>query len=132
MLAAAGAMDFKNFVELSIRAVELLGVLTIVVGAPGAAVIVWLERRPRGAADWYLQYRRNLGRAILLGLEFLVAADIIRTVAQQPTTFLNVAVLAMVVLIRTFLSLALQVELEGRFPWQTSGGDGASATNARR
>lgn len=61
--------------------------------------------------------RQNLGRGILLGLEILIAADIIRTVAITPTLD-GVLVLGVIVLIRTFLSMALQVELEGRWPWQ--------------
>lgn len=65
----------------------------------------------------YRLYRRGLGRALLLGLEFLVAGDIIRTVTASPT-LTEVAVLAGIVLIRTFLSVALEVETEGRWPWQ--------------
>ncbi|WP_345409910.1 DUF1622 domain-containing protein [Nonomuraea salmonea] len=74
-----------------------------------------LLRHP--AHDAYQRYRKGLGRAILLGLEFLVAADIIRTVAISPT-FASVGVLAVIVLVRTFLSFSLEVELEGRWPWQ--------------
>ena len=66
----------------------------------------------------YRPYRQDLGRAILLGLEFIVAGDIIKTVAVSPTLE-TVTVLAVIVLIRTFLSIALEVELEGRFPWQS-------------
>ena len=62
-------------------------------------------------------YRQDLGRAILLGLEFLVAGDIIRTVVVAPT-FDNVIVLGLIVPIRTFLSMSLQLELDGRWPWQ--------------
>ena len=65
----------------------------------------------------FRQLRQDIGRGILLGLEFLVAADIIRTVAVAPT-LQGVTVLGLIVLIRTFLSMALQVELEGRWPWQ--------------
>jgi uncharacterized membrane protein len=65
----------------------------------------------------YRQYRGDLGRAILLGLEFLVAADIIGTVAVDPT-FRSLGVLGLIVLIRTFLSFALEVEIQGRWPWQ--------------
>jgi len=65
----------------------------------------------------YSMYRQDLGRAILLGLEFLVAGDIIRTVVVSPTLD-NVLVLGLIVLIRTFLSMALQLEVEGRWPWQ--------------
>ena len=65
----------------------------------------------------YVRYRHGIGRAILLGLELLVAADIIRTVAIDPT-FESLGVLAVIVAIRTFLSFSLQLELEGRWPWQ--------------
>ena len=67
----------------------------------------------------YHAYRSSLGRAILLGLEFLVAADIINTVAVEPT-WENVGVLGAVVLIRTFLSFSLEVEIYGHWPWQES------------
>ena len=67
-------------------------------------------------------FRSSLGRAILLGLEFLVAADIINTVAVTPT-LLSVAVLAGIVIIRTFLSFSLEVEIEGRWPWQRRKGE---------
>ncbi|MCC3282902.1 DUF1622 domain-containing protein [Arthrobacter caoxuetaonis] len=68
-------------------------------------------------ADVYEMYRQQLGRAILLGLELLVAADIIRTVAVTPT-FESLGVLAVIVLIRTFLSYSLQLEVTGKLPWQ--------------
>jgi uncharacterized membrane protein len=67
--------------------------------------------------DAYRGFRRNLGRAILLGLEFLVAADIINTVAIRPAPR-DVLVLAGIVLIRTFLSFSLEVEISGRWPWR--------------
>ena len=67
-------------------------------------------------------FRSSLGRAILLGLEFLVAADIINTVAVTPT-LLSVAVLAGIVIIRTFLSFSLEVEIEGRWPWDRRKGE---------
>lgn len=70
-----------------------------------------------GAEGRYRRLRHDVGRGILLGLEFLIAADIIRTVAVAPKLD-NVLVLGVIVLIRTFLSMALQVELEGRWPWQ--------------
>jgi len=65
----------------------------------------------------YTRFRRVLGRAILLGLELLVAADIIKTVAVTPTLE-SVGVLAIIVLIRTFLSWSLELEISGRWPWQ--------------
>ncbi|WP_136526097.1 DUF1622 domain-containing protein [Geomonas ferrireducens] len=67
--------------------------------------------------DGFRQLRQDLGRGILLGLEFLVAADIFRNVAVTPTLE-GVLVLGVIVIIRTFLSMALQVELEGHWPWQ--------------
>src|SRR5919112_982123 len=68
-------------------------------------------------ADAFPRYRANLGRGILLGLELLVAADIIGTVAVTPS-FESLGVLAMIVLIRTFLSFSLEVEIEGHWPWR--------------
>jgi uncharacterized membrane protein len=75
------------------------------------------DSRDTPAADQYRIFRQRLGRAILLGLELLVAADIIRTVAVTPT-FTSAGVLGVIVVIRTFLSFSLEVELEGRLPWQ--------------
>lgn len=91
------------------------GVLVILGGLIIAAVRFVL--RGRRQADAFHQLRMDVGRGILLGLELLVAADIIRTVAVTPTLE-GVLVLGVIVLIRTFLSIALQVELEGRWPWQ--------------
>jgi uncharacterized membrane protein len=72
--------------------------------------------------DRVAAFRTDLGRSILLGLEFLVAADIIATVALKPTLE-SLAVLAGIVLIRTFLSFSLEVEIEGRWPWQRPAGE---------
>jgi uncharacterized membrane protein len=74
----------------------------------------------------YRRYRANLGRGILLGLELLVAADIIGTVAVTPS-LQNLAVLGLIVLIRTFLSVSLEVEIEGRWPWQRAGAEAAGS-----
>ena len=100
-------------------AVDAAGVLLIVLGAL-AATWRFLFRRREGPVNAYGMYRQDLGRAILLGLEFLVAGDIIRTVVVSPTLD-NVVVLGLIVLIRTFLSMALQLEVEGRWPWQPRG-----------
>ena len=93
-----------------------LGVLVLIVGAL-YSMTAFLLRRQVGADDAYQSCRKNMGKAILLGLELLVAADIIRTVAVSPTIE-NVLTLGLVVFIRTFLSISLQVELEGRWPWR--------------
>jgi uncharacterized membrane protein len=72
--------------------------------------------------DAFILYRSKLGRAILLGLEFLVAADIINTVAIEPS-LQSLAILGGIVLIRTFLSFSLEVEIEGRWPWDRHKGE---------
>jgi uncharacterized membrane protein len=96
-------------------AVDVAGVLFIVVGIAIAAARYVLGLLGGGAS--YVGFRQDVGRAILLGLEVLVAADIIRTVAVRPSIE-DVVVLAGIVLIRTFLSMSLQIELEGRLPWR--------------
>lgn len=100
------------------KIVELSGIAIIAVGAFGTLLV--FVSRFLGGADrdkTIADFRSSLGRAILLGLEFLVAADIINTVAVAPT-LMSVAVLAGIVAIRTFLSFSLEVEIEGRWPWQ--------------
>jgi uncharacterized membrane protein len=100
------------------RVVELTGVAIIAVGAFGT-LLLFLYRFASGydRDQAVSNLRSSLGRAILLGLEFLVAADIINTVAVQPTLG-SVAVLAGIVVIRTFLSFSLETEIEGRLPWR--------------
>jgi uncharacterized membrane protein len=106
-------MTLARGVALVAQLLEIAGVGAIAVGALVAAVRLVLHRdRPA-----YHAYRQDLGRAILLGLEFLVGADIIRTVSAAPT-LRGVVVLGLVVAVRTFLSFTLAVELEGRWPWQ--------------
>lgn len=108
--------QFRHLMEVIGTGVDAVGVVIIVVGALFATGrFLFRMRAAPGRA--YRHYRRDLGRAILLGLEFLVAGDIIRTVVVAPTLE-NVIVLGLIVLIRTFLSIALEVELEGRWPWQ--------------
>lgn len=110
--------DFKDGVDFIAKVIDGVGVAAIVVGLLIATVAFALAQRDHGTrARSYRAYRQQVGRAILLGLEFLVAADIIRTVAVAPS-FEGVGVLAIVVAVRTFLSFTLDVELEGRWPWQ--------------
>lgn len=97
------------------RGIEIAGILAIVLG-----IIVALWRFAHSDQNGDLRYktlRSELGRAILVGLELLVAADIIATVAIEPTLD-SLAVLAGIVLIRTFLSISLEVEIDGKWPWQ--------------
>lgn len=116
-------MDFQRIIEAAGQYLDFAGVAVMVVGA---VVSLWLALRGHRPADAgatgttisvYRAYRQLLGRSILLGLELLVAADIIRTVAVTPT-FTSVGVLAVIVLIRTFLSFSLELEITGRWPWQ--------------
>jgi uncharacterized membrane protein len=101
------------------RVVDIAGVVVIVAGLVLATAFTYraFGRDRVGGHSLYVAYRRALGRAILLGLEILVAADIIRTVAVSPT-FESVGVLGIIVLVRTFLSVSLELEISGRWPWQ--------------
>jgi uncharacterized membrane protein len=110
-------MSLNEAVEALGKGVDLAGILIIVVGVAVASALFVGRAPPGRSSEAYALHRRSLGRAILLGLEFLVAGDIIRTVAITPT-FASVGVLGAIVLIRTFLSVALQVETEARWPWQ--------------
>ena len=109
-------MEFIEVVELVGKVVDGVGVAIIAVGAVVAGGIA-VGRLVRKSPDTYRFFRETLGRTILLGLEFLVAADIIRTVAVTPNAQ-SVAVLAGIVAIRTFLSFSLELEITGRWPWQ--------------
>ena len=109
-------MNLTSWKEPIVRVVELVGVLLILSGAAAATARFLAKWASTGLDTAYREYRQHLGRAILLGLEFLVAGDIINTVAVDPT-FRSVGVLAGIVVIRTFLSFSLEVEIEGRWPW---------------
>jgi len=115
---------FATFVaENAAHVIELIGVTIIGIGA-AATLIVFLYRvqTKTNLLTAYGAFRSSFGRSILLGLEFLIAADIINTVAVRPTLE-SVAVLAGIVLIRTFLSFSLELEIEGRWPWQRRAGE---------
>lgn len=108
----------KLYIGHIARVIEALGVATIVIGVLIALtkfVFTLQNVQPRN----YKLLRRDLGKGILLGLEILVAGDIIATVVTEPTME-RVLILAVIVLIRTFLSLSIQIEVEGKFPWQKS------------
>lgn len=96
---------------------EAVGILAIIIGAVWSALRALIDRFRTGSWDVRC-FRSRLGRSILLGLEFLVAGDIINTVALEPSLE-NVAILGAVVVIRTFLSWSLEVEIEGKWPWQS-------------
>lgn len=107
--------DDTTSVELSAQGIEALAVAIIVVAIAHGTIryLFHLNRQVGGA---YEQYKVQLGKALLLGLEFLVAGDIVRTVALEPTLH-NVMILGLLVVVRTFLSWSLVVEIEGRWPW---------------
>lgn len=111
-------MDQEHFITGAARIVEMAGVAVLLLGALLAAA-AFARRLSRNVAFnvAYHGLRADLGRAILLGLELLVIADIIGTVAIQPT-FQNLGVLAAIVAIRTLLSFTLELEVSGRWPWQ--------------
>lgn len=116
-------MDFRHITEGTGEIVDIAGVAVMVIGALVSIPLALRGHQPRtlpaGSPKMgtYRAYRQLLGRSILLGLELLVAADIIRTVAVTPT-FESVGVLAVIVLIRTFLSFSLELEITGSWPWQ--------------
>jgi uncharacterized membrane protein len=121
----------RTAVEWAALGIELLGVVVIVAGVLRVAITRGTVRfllvldQP-GAYD---SYKHQIGRSLLLGLEFLVAGDVVRTVALEPT-LANVAVLGLLVLVRTFLSWSLAVEIDGRWPWQPRKGGPAPGTGA--
>jgi uncharacterized membrane protein len=109
-------VTFNQMVEEIGRSIDVAGVVAIA-GGIGLAVVVAVARLWRRQPQVYRRFRQEVGRAILLGLELLVAGDIIRTVAISPTLG-SVAILSGIVLVRTFLSFSLEVELTGNWPWQ--------------
>jgi len=114
---------------------EVIGALAMVVGFLIAVVLAWraLKREHSGHAA-YLVLRNTLGAAILLGLEVLVAADLIRTITSKPSIE-DAVILGLIVVIRTVLSMSIQIEIEGTLPWRrallTSGGQVLAKTIAR-
>lgn len=109
-------MTFVEIAETVGKVVDGIGVAVIAVGTLVALALTFLRRNE--VDDQYEFFRRRLGRSILLSLEFLVAADIIRTVAIMPT-LQDLGILAGIIVIRTFLSFSLQLEMTGRWPWQS-------------
>jgi uncharacterized membrane protein len=109
----------RTVIEWAALVIEILGALVIVAGVVRVAIlrgtVRYLFQLDKPGA--YESYKHQMGRSLLLGLEFLVAGDVVRTVALEPT-LMNVAVLGLLVVIRTFLSWSLAVEIERRWPWQ--------------
>jgi uncharacterized membrane protein len=109
-------VTFEDWMQLVVRAFEALGVLVLVVGAIGAGVIFVSTVRAEPAKA-VRRLRTHIGRSILLGLEILILADIVQTVTIEPTIE-SAATLGIIVLVRTFLSFSLEIELDGVPPWR--------------
>lgn len=107
---------FEQIIYYSTKSIELAGVL-VVIGGALAATYHYFKNFKHETSETYELFKKQLGRSILLGLEFLVAADIIATVAIKPSME-SVTILGLIVLIRTFLSFSLNIELEGKLPWR--------------
>ena len=113
-------MTFHEGMDTVVKVFEIAGVAVLAVGSAvaliGGGLLIAQGRR----ADVYESVRRNVGRSILLGLEILIIADIILTVTIDPT-LQSAAILGIIVLVRTFLSFSLEIELEGALPWRRRG-----------
>ena len=120
-----GSASFEDVMQDVVRGFEVAGVAVLAIGSivtiVGAARALWRGDRP-GA---YERARRDIGRSILLGLEVLIIADIVRTITIDPTLE-SVITLGVLVLVRTFLSFSLEIELEGVVPWRRSEKPGPS------
>lgn len=118
-------MTFAEFMEHVAQGFEALGAIVLIVGALWSFAIGGLTwRRSGDAKQAYALLRRTLGGSLLLGLEVLVAADLVRTIAVAPTLD-NVLILGLIVLIRTFLSFSLEIEMTGVPPWRRGPTSGA-------
>lgn len=109
-------MDFKELISIAGYGIETIGVLVIIAGSVMSSFRFLSKYRQEPEGFAYGILRRQLGRSIILGLEFLIAGDIIRTVIVADT-LTNVTVLGLIILIRTFLSFSLHLEVEGQWPW---------------
>lgn len=115
-MRTGGGDSFMHMMEPVSRLLETMGVAAILIAVVYATIKFLADLRARRGPA-YPDYRANLGRGILIGLELLVGADIIATVTA-PLTWESVGLLAVIVIIRTLLSFALETEIEGRFPWR--------------
>lgn len=113
---------FFQIANALVLGLEAIGI-AVIMGGFVLATVIWLAKMgSRSAYQAYRDYRRQSVRGLILGLEFLVAADIIRTVAIA-YTMESVLMLALIILIRTMLVFALHLEIEGRLPWKQSADD---------
>ena len=123
-------MHFEDWMELVVHGFETVGVLVLAIGSTVAlakACVAYARRRPTAYED----ARQDVGRAVLLGLEILIIADIVETITIEPT-FESALVLATIVLVRTFLSFSLEIELDGVVPWRRAAVTRQPADGRRR
>ena len=118
-------MDFEDWMEHVVQGFEVVGVAILAIGSLVALVNASLPL-VRGGRFAYERARQNVGRAVLLGLEVLIIADIVETITIDPTAE-RALVLATIVLVRTFLSFSLEIELEGVVPWRRAATTGSRA-----
>lgn len=111
--------EFKEIVGYVAYGIEAFGVLIILIGCLAGTVDLLRQLKSTALSKLYQEYRQIIGRSILLGLEFLIAGDVIRTVIVSHT-MMDVAALALMVLVRAFLSFTLTLEIEGKLPWVKS------------
>jgi uncharacterized membrane protein len=117
--STGGFTGFDQLIKWVAVGIEAIAIGIIVVGAITTTIIFLVGIIKEGALeDCYRKFRSDFGKAVLLGLEFLIASDIVGTVAVGPT-FGDLGILALLVVIRTFLSFALELEITGRWPWQS-------------
>ena len=116
-------MGFTEVISIVGQSIEAMGVFVIVAGIAVSTFQLLKTFRLHGEGVVYSIFRRQLGRSTILGLEFLIAGDIIRTIVVTGT-LLNIMMLGLIILIRSFLIVTLHLEVEGRWPWQAEKYDG--------
>ena len=112
-------MNFQPFAQTVGQWLDFFGVMAILAGFVLSTLFIVTALRHKDVHRVFTAYRQNLARSILIGLEFLVAGDIIRSVAGD-LNFDSVVILAIIVLVRSFLGIEFQMEIDGRWPWQRS------------
>jgi uncharacterized membrane protein len=122
-------VSYDDAISHVVDVVEGVGAGIMVLGAVGA-VVLYARQVRRGTERAYQQLRENLGRVILLGLEVLIIADIVRTIVVEPS-LQSVAVLGIIVVIRILLSFSLEVEIDGAWPWQRARLEAAGGADSR-
>jgi uncharacterized membrane protein len=112
--------DFQTFTQYAGELLDAFGVVVILIGIVLSTVFIAITAiRQRNLHRIYKTYRQNLARSILIGLEFLIAGDILRSVAGD-LSLDSIVILALIVLVRSFLGIEFEMEIEGRWPWQRS------------